>query len=435
MSNKWYKKGIELMKKIDDSLAPYAVKNLNKNIRRKYSENIANENDDRTCFQHDRDRIIHSRAFRRLRSKTQVFLSAKGDHYRTRLSHTLEVSQIARSIARVFSLNEDLVEAIALGHDLGHTPFGHIGERILNEILSGDKMITKKCGGFKHNYNSLKVADSFEKSYNDFRGLNLTNYTREGILKHTNLYFNGSRIYDPKLDLDDLNPDLDVPSFLEGQVVAIADEIAQITHDLEDAFRAGIISIDDKDLNEIKVFNQARKDTQTNADMNVQQIRSGLIRVLINKLVRDVIDTTAVNLEKISFNPENDKLFYWIVDFSEEMKKQYENIKKILTEKLMYSYEISRMDKKGEMYIEKLFEAYYSNPGRLPDYVFENYNSLNRERKITRSTFDKGTISYLQNDIVFIRTIAEHIAGMTDIYAIDEYRRLYLPDVTSITNI
>ncbi|WP_451919113.1 dGTP triphosphohydrolase [Thermoanaerobacter ethanolicus] len=218
------------MKKIDDTLASYAVKNLNKNIRRRYSENIINENDNRTCFQHDRDRIIHSRAFRRLRSKTQVFLSAKGDHYRTRLSHTLEVSQIARSIARVFSLNEDLVEAIALGHDLGHTPFGHIGERILNEILSGDKMITQKCGGFKHNYNSLKVVDSFEKSYNDFRGLNLTNYTREGILKHTNLYFNGSRIYDPKLDLDELNTDLDVPTFLEGQVVAIADEIAQITH-------------------------------------------------------------------------------------------------------------------------------------------------------------------------------------------------------------
>ncbi|MDK2814142.1 MAG: dGTPase [Thermoanaerobacter sp.] len=221
-------------------------------------------------------------------------------------------------------------------------------------------MITQKCGGFKHNYNSLKVVDSFEKSYNDFRGLNLTNYTREGILKHTNLYFNGSRIYDPNQDLDDLNPDLDVPSFLEGQVVAIADEMAQITHDLEDAFRASIISIDDKDLNEIKIFNQARKDTQTDADMNVQQIRGGLIRVLINKL-------------------DN------------------------------------------------------SNPGRLPDYVFENYNSLNRERKITRSTFDKETISYLQNDIVFIRTIAEHIAGMTDIYAIDEYRRLYLPDVTSIT--
>mgnify|MGYP000899207544 CR=1 FL=1 len=175
-ANRWILKGKALCDKLDVTLAPYAIKNeyaLEGNVR--LHEQGFPTDDTRTPFQHDSDRIIHSRAFRRLRGKTQVFISAKGDHFRTRLSHTLEVSQISRSIARVFSLNEDLVEAIALGHDLGHTPFGHIGERTLNNILRGKTNIVdlrRDLGGFKHNYNSLKMVDSFEKTYPNFRGLN-----------------------------------------------------------------------------------------------------------------------------------------------------------------------------------------------------------------------------------------------------------------------
>jgi len=282
------------------------------------------QDDSRTPFQHDRDRIIHSRAFRRLRGKTQVFISAKGDHFRTRLSHTLEVSQISRSIARVFSLNEDLVEAIALGHDLGHTPFGHIGERTLNNILRGKTNIVdlkRDLGGFKHNYNSLKMVDFFEKTYDKFRGLNLTKWTREGIWKHTDLFYKDEpSVYDSILNLSSLHPEIGYCTFLEGQVVAIADEIAQVTHDLEDAFRAGIINVKDEDLNSIPLFKNAIEKTDTSGNSTFRELRSGLIRHLIKVLIDDVIQNAEKLIEDLSFDPTVEPLGYLVFDFSSGKK-------------------------------------------------------------------------------------------------------------------
>ena len=213
------------------------------------TKRVHNELDDdiRGPFQRDRDRIMHSRAFRRLMHKTQIFNSNLGDHYRNRLTHTLEVSQIARSIGKALKLNDELIEAIALGHDLGHTPYGHIGERTLNNILVGKsiKEIDNQKDGFKHNLQSLCVVDKIETRCSDYNGINLTLAVREGIIKHTKIKENGKVIQHSNNDYS--NMDLDNPSSFtfEGQVVAMADEIAQYTHDLEDSVRSKIISIDD----------------------------------------------------------------------------------------------------------------------------------------------------------------------------------------------
>jgi dGTPase len=266
----------------------------------------------RLPFQRDRDRIIHSRAFRRLMHKTQIFNANKGDHYRNRLTHTLEVSQIARSISKNLGLNEELTEAIALGHDLGHTPFGHIGERTLHLLISGkieDELNLNKSnhGGFKHNFQSLQIIDNIEKRTHKYKGLNLTLAVREGILKHT-----GSKIKIPKknrsidsnekdnveynsLDLTDIN--IDKPSFtLEGQVVAISDEIAQCTHDLEDGIRAKIIRLSDiEDDKLVKLVCDKYKIT-LNKQLETVDIRNSLIRIMIGFLINDVCNTTEKNI-------------------------------------------------------------------------------------------------------------------------------------------
>ncbi|MGH7449833.1 MAG: dGTP triphosphohydrolase, partial [bacterium] len=235
-------------------LAPYACSSVGAHATRRFAEN---EHKYRTAFQRDRDRIIHSRAFRRLKHKRQVFLITEGDHFRTRLTHTLEVAQISRTMARALGLNEDLVEAIALGHDLGHTPFGHLGETVLNEILQGYDTLEglldpdlalqssegkSGFGGFKHNYQSLRVVDVLEQKY-EVAGLNLTAPVREGILKHTRLK-RGQYEY-PSFDVEALAFELDMATTLEGQIVAIADEVAQRTHDLEDGLRAGLVEVEE----------------------------------------------------------------------------------------------------------------------------------------------------------------------------------------------
>ena len=226
-----------------DTLAAYATKSHGANATRIHGED---EHSYRTAIQRDRDRIIHSRAFRRLKHKQQVFLISEGDHYRTRLTHTLEVAQLARTMANALGLNEILVEAIALGHDLGHTPFGHVGEVVLNDILSGidnldGELLRKNRGGFKHNYQSLRVLDKIEKKY-QFDGLNLTSFVREGILKHTRLL--REKYSYPEFRYEGLNFEIDSATTLEGQVVAICDEIAQRTHDLEDGIRAALVEIE-----------------------------------------------------------------------------------------------------------------------------------------------------------------------------------------------
>lgn len=430
-------RGDKLIEHLDSRLSSYAVKNawaLNGDSRVHKEEPIAN--DTRTPFQHDRDRIIHSRAFRRLRGKTQVFIASKGDHYRTRLSHTLEVSQISRSVARVFGLNEDLTEAIALGHDLGHPPFGHSGERVLHKILSGQRpeILKLNIGGFKHNINSLKVVDYFERYFPEFPGLNLTHWTREGILKHTDLSFEGNgRVIDKVLDLSHLHIETDAPTSLEGQIVALCDEIAQVTHDLEDAFRAGVLKLEAEELRSVPVYIEAVERAGKTFDDYNRRMR--VIRNLINILVTDLINGTEKRLDGVKRVSEPGGTIYsWFVCFSDEVSKQVRQLKHILADAVCASYEVSRMDIKGEMVIEKLFHAYVERPERLLDYAYRKYNDIKRATQpgeanylnLRRPDVAKRAPELRQDDI-FLRVVAEHIAGMTDNFAVQEYINLFIP--------
>ncbi len=305
----------------------------------------------RTCFQRDRDRIVHSKAFRRLKHKTQVFLAPTGDHYRTRLTHTLEVSQIARTIGRALLLNEDLIEAIALGHDLGHTPFGHGGERVLNEIVPG---------GFHHNEQSLRVVDVLEK---DGKGLNLTHEVREGILYHSKGRWGA------------ITGNVEGrPSTLEGQVVRVSDVIAYISHDLDDAMRAGILLPRDIPSVFRRVFGERHSER-------------------IHNLVVDVIKTTSeVELESVGF--------------SEKMLGYVNDLREFLFERVYESEPLRKEIEKAKRVIEDLFFLFMKDDELFVKEVggVEKYGDVPRERMI-----------------------CDHIAGMTDRYALELYKRLFLP--------
>jgi dGTPase len=441
-------RGEELLAAMDEKLADYAVKNKDYTPSSRIMEEELIKDDTRTPFQHDRDRIIHSRAFRRLKGKTQVFQANLGDHYRTRLSHTLEVAQMSRSIARVFRLNEDLTEAIALGHDLGHPPFGHAAERKLNHILRGkDKkeICPYDIGGFRHNVNSLKVVDFFERYHGNFPGLNLTNWTREGILKHTSLIDKDykERVFDTTLDISTLHPEVDTPCFLEGQVVALCDEIAQVTHDLEDAFRAKMMSVNSSKLLDIDIYHQAYDIAQTEKlenDIADYNLRVRLIRNLIRLLITDAINSTEEKIKTYNpGRPANEPIRDRLVVLG-KTACQVEKLKKVLNEIMYDSYEVARMDIKGDLCVEKLFEAYYNEPARMPDYVFRKYNDA--LEVYYRKTQEKPPIKLCRENLrekignvkkckpfndILLHTIAEHIAGMTDQFAFNEYRQLFLP--------
>jgi len=394
------------------------------------------DTDYRTDFQHDRDRIIHSRAFRRLKHKTQVFYSLEKDHYRTRLTHTLEVSQLAMTLARALGLNEDLCQAIALGHDLGHTPFGHTGEHLLNLIMSGhdnlDDLIPNEVqmnlGGFKHNYQSLKVVDLLEKKY-EFEGLNLTDWVRQGILCHTSMT---KRILYPDLNLQSLN--IGETLFLEGQIVAIADEIAQQTHDLEDGIRSKNVDLHDVlGLEILNVFSTRLE------DKNFDDLRLNLSRFLINLLMSDVLKETERNLIQFlqDFEITSHEQFFNhrrelpgnLVTFSEKTKPLYDQLKNFVYQSIINSTEINRLEGKAKFIIRKLFKAYLNNPLQLPDYILKRYARLKGEPSLREQPFserEKNILRYRKR-IDFIRLICDYIAGMTDSFALDDYKKLYLP--------
>lgn len=401
------------------------------------------DNDYRLSFQRDRDRIIHSRAYRRLMHKTQVFNANTGDHYRNRLTHTMEVCQIARSIGKCFGLNDELIEAIAIGHDIGHTPFGHIGERALHEIISGraskydDEFPQNDNGGFKHNYQSLQLADRIEKRTDEYPGLNLTFAVREGIFKHT-----GSKIKLTKLEEDTVSyASLDLANMrvdqcsitLEGQVVAIADEIAQCSHDLEDGIRAKIIKIDDIKDNELI----ARLKIDFNKINETVDVRNHIIRSLVGYLIDNVYTNTKKELDKLiecnklpEYKCYEDSYTYKVVDFSSDMenniKDEQKKLSKLITKLVIASQEVTQSDRKSEYIIKKLFKAYYQYPQQLPDYILLRYYSR------TGLPYDRIKVasekSNLQKDANFIRLICDHIASMTDQYASREYRKLYEPE-------
>lgn len=387
----------------------------------------------RDAFQRDRDRIIHSRAFRRMMHKTQVFNPNKGDHYRNRLTHTLEVSQIARSIGKVLELNDELIEAIALGHDLGHTPFGHVGERTLDEILwQGilEANIEPIKENFKHNFQSLEVIDHLETRCSEYTGINLTLAVREGIIKHTKVTKNQGKDFIVYKDLNMEGIDLRLPSFtVEGQVVAIADEIAQCTHDLEDGVRSGIIEFSPL-INMPLVqecINKYKVKVNPAASSLAYETRSQIIKNLVGFLIEDVCQKSCKNILNCTKSLEEfRKSPVPLIEFSDNIKSMEEELMKWMRDKIIFSEEISIADAKARYFIRHIFRAFFEHPLELPDYVLSKYLcGYNKVSTYSRSKIDIGR---LQDDPAFRRTIANHIAGMTDQYAARLYKKLYYPD-------
>jgi len=399
----------ELEELEDKTLAPYATRSADATSTRILQEN---PHPFRTAFQRDRDRIVHSRAFRRLKHKRQVFLTDEGDHYRTRLTHTLEVSQLSRTTAKSLGLNEELVEAIALGHDLGHTPFGHIGETVLNKILSGkdnlDGVLEKSnYGGFKHNYQSLRIVDKIEKKYAQ-NGLNLTAPVREGIVKHTKL--NIGKIKYPEYNKTNLKMDQKMATTLEGQTVAICDEIAQHTHDLEDGIRAHFVEINDVRKLEIAKIIEKRLHIESLIHEDPFLYRNLFIIGLIDNLITEIIKSTLLKLGKYHQDKKRYRPFdRIIVGFSKEFESLHSELDKFIDKEIIYHASIYRADDMATKIIRALFKFYYRYPSQLPDYV------LQRAKKPDHTP---------QNNADFIRIICDYIAGMTDNFAETEFRRI-----------
>ncbi|MBC8181243.1 dNTP triphosphohydrolase [candidate division KSB1 bacterium] len=400
------------------SLAPYATKSENAAKTRFFDEK---QHPYRTAFQQDRDRIIHSRAFRRLKHKQQVFLISDGDHYRTRLTHTLEVAQLARTMAKALGLNDVLVEAIALGHDLGHTPFGHVGEVVLNEILNGKDNLdgilkVKNRGGFKHNYQSLRVLDKIEKKY-QFDGLNLTSYVREGILKHTRLLRN--KYSYPEFLYEGLFFDKDHATTLEGQVVAVCDEIAQRTHDLEDGIRASLVKIEQ--VRKLKIAHIIEEKLAIKALIKNDRYyyRNRLIHGIINLLVDDVITTSLKNLERFYLQKKGLTFFdEEIVQFSENIHPLQKELNKFIYEEIIYKCTGNDYKKTNKNMLREIFKGFIKSPLRLPDYILKRIEMISGKKQT-----GWGNHQIIEQDF-FVRVVADHIAGMTDSFAKKQFEAL-----------
>jgi len=353
----------------------------------------------RSEYQRDRDRIVHSAAFRRLEYKTQVFVNHEGDMFRTRLTHSIEVAQIGRSIARALQLNEDLTEAVALAHDLGHTPFGHAGQDILNECM-------RDYGGFEHNLQSLRVVDELEEKYADFQGLNLTFETREGILKHCNL--------DKARQLDELGQRFLQKSQpgLEAQLANLADEIAYNNHDVDDGLRAGLISVDQ--LCEIKLFRRQYDVVKASyPNISGRRMVHEIIRRMINDQVADLVNNTRQNLDKHKPGSINDvrALAEPMVCFSAEMCDLNLQLKQFLRKQLYQHYRVQRMSSKAGRVIRNLFDAFMAETKMLPP------EQSQRCELLESSQGEEGRA----------RAVADYVAGMTDRYAIVEHDRIFDP--------
>jgi len=362
-------------------LAPYAVRSCDSRGR----VHREAEHPYRTCFQRDRDRIIHSTAFRRLEYKTQVFVIHEGDYYRTRLTHTLEVAQIAETIARAMRLNTDLVRAIALAHDLGHGPFGHSGEDALRGLMEGH-------GGFNHNLQALRIVDFLEERYSSFPGLNLTREVREGLNKHRVSIPGAAQ--PPPTNLG-----------LEAQLANVADEIAYDHHDLDDGLTSGLIQ--EEDLQAIPMWNQARKEIRNRGSSARPEIRRvQIIRRLIDWRVTDLIGESERRLRKLKIRRPADAqaLRERVIAFSPGMERLRAPLKRFLNERLYHHHRVVRMAEKAQRLLAALFGAYLRKPEQLPD--------------TTRRRMEKEDPH---------RVVCDTIAGMTDRYAMEEYRKLFDP--------
>ncbi|MFM7761089.1 MAG: deoxyguanosinetriphosphate triphosphohydrolase [Burkholderiaceae bacterium] len=370
-------------------LAPYAARTDNSHGRQIPEPGPQT----RSEFQRDRDRIIHCTAFRRLEYKTQVFVNHEGDLFRTRLTHSIEVAQIARSLARNLRLNEDLVEAISLAHDLGHTPFGHAGQDALNACM-------KDYGGFEHNLQSLRVVDTLEQRYGAFDGLNLSFETREGILKHCSLPNAkllgevGRRFIEKKQ-----------PS-LEAQLANLADEIAYNNHDIDDGLRSGLLSV--AQMKEVGLFARFFAEVQSEfAGISGRRAINETVRRMINALVVDLIENSQTNIKQAGIKTLDDvRNAPTLIGLSDDMKLEAQALKRFLRTNLYQHYQVNRMTSKARRIVTDLFGIFLSGPQLLPpDYQIDDSDLFAQARRV-----------------------ADYIAGMTDRYAMREYRRLFAVD-------
>lgn len=366
-----------------DTLAPYAAFSADTHGR----QHPEPEHDYRTAYQRDRDRIVHSSAFRRLEYKTQVFVNHEGDHYRTRLTHTIEVAQISRTIARSLDLNEDLVEAIALAHDVGHTPFGHTGEEALRELMADE-------GGFEHNQQGLRVVDVLERYSPDWPGLNLTFEVRESIAKHK------TRWDEPTLSaFGDAHP------VLEAQVVEAADSIAYDSHDLDDGLRAGILV--GSDLRQLPLWREAETAVSERwPDLDTHFSRRQMIRYLINRAVCDLIDTTRARIADRNIRSVDDVKNHKepLVGFSDAFRGRKCELEDYLFDALYRDWRVVRMMNKAKRFIVRLFNAYVDVPEQL-------------------TPFHQACVK----QVGLKRAVCDYIAGMTDRYANEQYVQLFQP--------
>jgi dGTPase len=367
-------------------LAGFAAKSC-LSLGRLYPEEFR---DDRPAFERDRDRIIHCAAFRRLEYKTQVFVNHEGDYYRTRLTHSLEVAQIGKAISRRLRLNEELAEALALAHDLGHTPFGHTGEEVLNRLM-------EEHGGFEHNLQSLRVVDQLEERYPGFNGLNLSWETREGIIKHKSPYDSPADI------IADMMPGI-VPT-IEAQIINFADEIAYNNHDIDDGLKSGLISLDQLETVEIWRDVYALIAAQY-PGLDPERCKHQVISALIGRLIKDLCSTTLENIENFGIRTLDDlrRVNRQVVAFSPEIADMNKKLKQFLMVNLYRHHKVERMRVKAESYLTQLFEAYLKHPTLLPRKHLKKMETTVRER-----------------------VICDYIAGMTDRFALDEYKRLFEP--------
>ena len=343
----------------------------------------------RTDFQRDRDRVVHSAAFRRLEYKTQVFVNHEGDYYRTRLTHTLEAAQISRTVAATLGLNRDLAEAVALAHDLGHPPFGHAGERVLNDLM-------RPYGGFDHNAQSLRTVDWIEVRYPNFRGLNLTHEVREGIIKHSAFKGRSAAV----------EFDAELYPCLEAQIVDFADEIAYLAHDTDDGLKAGMLTA--ADLEGSQLYREALAAAlAANPSAGERIVRYQTVIRMIDTMVTDLVANIDRELSSRSIGDIESvrRAGRGLAGFGPRVGAMVKELKQIMRDRLYRHYRVSRMTEKAGRVLARLFEAYMAEPRQIPEHV----------------------LAQAEHDSL-ARVVADYIAGMTDRFALDEYRKLFDPD-------
>jgi dGTPase len=366
-----------------ERLAPYAMRSAESRGRR-YPEA---EHALRTCFQRDRDRVIHCSSFRRLEYKTQVFVNHEGDNYRTRLTHSLEGAQIGRTTARALALNEELVECLVLGHDLGHTPFGHSGERVMDELM-------REHGGFEHNQQTLRILETLEQRYPDFPGLNLTWEVREGVIKHQ-----------PESDASapaEYAPN-QAPT-LEAQLVDFVDEIAYNNHDIDDGLSSGMFSVEQ--IRGVALFREEHDRALAKGIRDERLLRHATVRRVIDRCAQDLIETTSAELQSAGVRSLEDvrKAGRRLVRYSAEMQGRVRELKDFLYKNMYRHYRVVRMGDKAGRILRDLFSSYVEEPLQLPPQYQQR----------------------IQEDGLH-RVVCDYIAGMTDRFAMDEHRKLFDP--------